>query len=199
MQGLFDMTVNYAAQGVYVSHPFDTRSSAGAVNTFAWDADVPSSAALTFFVRSGNTLSSDGFDISDAPAWASVSAAVNGGVLSGLTGRYMQFRAVFDAQKFTDFYGRTGTTGLGPYRSATPRLRRALFTWDGETKYVDIVGNLLKGPNNGIVKVDVDGRPLVKGVSMEIEIYKDIMTQGAKTERIRSAMMTEIEPRNTNK
>lgn len=193
------ISVGYADGGDYVSHPFDTRSTSGAAKTFAWDADVPSGSALTMYVRSGNTLSSDGFDISDALPWANVSAVVNGGVVSGAVGRYLQFRAVYDAQKFSAYPGLTGTTGIGPYRSATPRLRHALFTWDGETKYVDIVGNLLKGPNNGIVQVEVDGKPLVKGVSMEIEIYKDIQTQGAKTERIRSAMMTEIEPRNNNK
>lgn len=193
------MAVGYADGGDYVSHPFDSRSSAGAVKTVAWDADVPSGAALTVYVRSGNTLSDDGFDISDATAWGYVSPAVNGSAVAGATGRYLQFRALFTSQPFTLFPGESGSTGSGPCRSATPRLRRVLFTWNGEMKYVDITGNLLKGPDSGMIKVDVDGRPLVKGVSMEIEIFKDVATQGGAKERIRSAMMTEVEPRNNNK
>jgi hypothetical protein len=78
-------------------------------------------------------------------------------------------------------------------------LRRALFTWDGEMKYVDITGNLLKGPDCGMIKVDVDGRPLVKGVSMEIEIFKDVRGIGGVTQRLRSSMTAEIDPRNSGK
>jgi hypothetical protein len=193
------MAVGYADGGDYVSHPFDTRSSAGAIKTFAWDADVPSGATLTIYVRSGNTLSEDGFDIADAADWGYVSPAVNGGTVPGATGRYLQFRSAFTSQPFTLFPGESGSIGSGPCRSATPRLRRALFTWDGEMKYVDITGNLLKGPDCGMIKVDVDGRPLVKGVSMEIEIFKDVATQSGAKERIRSSMMTEVEPRNNDK
>lgn len=65
---------------------------------------------------------------------------------------------------------------------------------------MDIVANMLKGPDCGIFKVDVDGKSLVRGVTMEIEIYKDIVSQGGvKKERLRSAMMAEIDPRNSTK
>jgi hypothetical protein len=34
---------------------------------------------------------------------------------------------------------------------------------------------------------------------MEIEIFKDIRTQTGRRERVRSAMMAEVEPRNSGK
>lgn len=74
-----------------------------------------------------------------------------------------------------------------------------LFTWDGEEKYVDVAAQLLKSPDCGIFRVDVDGRDLVQGVTMEIEIFKDVRTQGAAKERLRSAMTAEVEPRNSGK
>lgn len=87
----------------------------------------------------------------------------------------------------------------GPYRSNTPRLRRVLITWAGEEKYVDVSATVLKGPDCGIFTVDVDGRELVQGVTMEIEIFKDVRTQTSKRERLRSAMTAEVEPRNSGK
>jgi hypothetical protein len=200
LPGLVGIVANFADGGDYVSHPFDTRSEVGTDKTFAWEADVPAGAALLMYARSGDALTADGFGIADAPEWASVGSIANGGVVSGGTGRYLQFRTVFQSAPFSVYPGGSGGTGAGPYRKATPRLRRVLITWDGETKYVDIVANLLKGPDCGIFKVEVDGKPLVRGVTMEIEIFKDVLTQGGmKKERLRSAMMAEIEPRNSSK
>jgi len=46
-------------------------------------------------------------------------------------------------------------------------------------------------------KVEVDGKPLIRGVNMEIGIFKDIRAMGGTSERIRSSMMAEVEPRNS--
>ena len=62
-----------------------------------------------------------------------------------------------------------------------------------------ISATILKGPDCGTFAVDVDGRELVQGVTMEIEIFKDIRTQSGRRERVRSAMMAEVEPRNSGK
>lgn len=194
------MAVGYADGGDYVSHPFDTGSNSGASKTFSWDADVPAGASLLMYARSGNALTGDGFDIADAPEWAGVGTAVSGSQIAGGSGRYLQFRSVFQSSSYSVYPGETGGKAGGPYRNATPRLRRALITWDGETRYVDIVGNQLKGPDGGMFKVEVDGQSMVRGVTMEIEIYKDVITQGGvKKERLRSAMMAEVEPRNSTK
>jgi len=194
-----NVAVNFADGGEYISHVFDTRSSAGAAKKFAWNADVPSGSSLTMYARSGDSLAEDGFGIADAVAWENVPAAVNGSAFSGNTGRYLQFRAVFRAQPASQYPGLGGVGSAGPFRSDTPKLRRVCFNWDGEEKYVDVTADLLKSPDCGIFEVKVDGKPLVRGVTMEIEIFKDILTQGSAKERMRSAMTAEVEPRNSGK
>lgn len=191
------MAVGFADGGDYISHPFDTRSTTGTPKTIGWNAEVPSGATLLLFARSGDTLSADGFDIDDAPAWSSLGALASGGTVSG-SGRYLQFRAAYTSAPYSVYPGESGGIVGGPYRNRTPRLRRVLITWDGEAKYVDVMANMLKGPDCGKFKVEVDGNPLVRGVTMEIEIFKDVVTQGGvKKERLRSAMMAEVEPRNS--
>ncbi len=195
------LAVGFADGGEYISQPFDTKSTAEAEKTITWEADVPAGSSLVMYGRSGNTLSSDGFGIADAPEWASASTVTSGGSMPG-TGRYMQFRAAFLSSPYSAYPGVTGgSTGSGgPYRSATPRLRRVNVAWDGGEKYLDISANLLKGPDCGLFTVQVDGKPLVRGVTMEIEIFKDVLTQGGvKKERLRSSMMAEVEPRNSTK
>ena len=188
------MTVNYADGGAYISHVYDTRSEAP--KTFEWVADIPSGATLALYARSGHELTPDGFGIVGALEWASVQPAVSGAEFVENTGRYVQFRAVLTAQP-SRFYPGTGDVGgHGPYRSDTPRLRQARFVWDGEERYVDVAADLLKSPDCGIFKVDVDGRELIQGVTMEIEIFKDVRTEGGRKTRLRSAMTAEVDPRN---
>jgi prepilin-type N-terminal cleavage/methylation domain-containing protein len=193
------MALNYAEKGEYISHVFDTLSDASAAKQISWEADVPPGSELLMYARSGNTLTEDGFGIADASSWENVFPAVNGAVFSGSTGRYVQFRADFTSQPASQYPGSGGLGTAGPYRSDTPRLRRVLFTWDGEEKYVDISAMLLKGPDCGMFKVDVDGQELVRGVTMEIEIFRDIRTQGGVQARLRSAMSAEVEPRNSGR
>ncbi len=193
------MALNYAEGGAYVSHVFDTLSDAGAGKEITWQANIPTGASLVMYARSGDTVSEDGFGISDAPAWENVFPAVNGAAFSGNTGRYVQFRAAFTAQPASVYPGGGGLGVAGPYRSDTPRLSRVLFTWDGEDKYVDVTATLLKGPDCGVFKVDVDGEQMVSGVTMEIEIFKDVRLQGGVKTRLRSAMTAEVDPRNSGK
>ncbi len=199
LPGLVCLTANFADGGEYVSHVYDTHNEKGAAKSFAWDADVPAGSGLTMYARAGNALTDDGFGIADATAWENVAAAANGSPFSGNTGRFVQFRAAFTAQPKSLYPSESGSTSGGPYRSATPKIRRALFTWDGEEKYIDVTADLLKGPACGIFHVDVDGKPLIRGVTMEIEIFKDIRTQGGVNARLRSAMTAEVEPRNSGK
>jgi hypothetical protein len=47
--------------------------------------------------------------------------------------------------------------------------------------------------------VKVNGKELVRGVTMEIEIFKDIRGVGGVPLRIKSAASAEVDPRNTGK
>ena len=193
------VALNYAERGDYISHVYDTMSESGESKQIVWDAQIPAGSTLLMYARSGGALTDDGFGIADAPAWENVFPAVNGAAFSGSSGRYVQFRAAFTAQPASQYPGSGGLGASGPYRSDTPRLRRVMFTWEGEEKYVDITAALLKGPDCGIFKVDVDGQELVRGVTMEIEIFKDVRGQGGVQTRLRSAMTAEVDPRNSGK
>jgi len=191
------IAANYADSGEYISHVYDSGSDESGFKTIEWRADVPSGTKLTMYARSGNLISTDGFHIMDAANWGKLTPVANGDIIAGL-GRYFQFRAAMEGQPFSQFPGTSG--GLsGPYRSETPRLSRVLIKWDGETKYVDVNANMLKSPDCGRFKVAVDGKPLIRGVSMEIEIFKDVRTMNGGKERLRSAVMAEVEPRNSQK
>ncbi len=162
---------------------------------------MPSGTSLELYARSGHALTADSFGIAGAPTWEQIDPAVNGAAFPENTGRYVQFRAVFTAQPARDYpnAGNAGVGSAGPYRSNTPRLRLARFKWEGAEQYVDVAAELLKSPDCGIFEVDVDGRSLVQGVTMEIEIFKDVRTRGGRTMRLHSAMMAEVDPRNSSK
>ena len=192
------MAVGYADKGEYISHVYDTRSMNGVSKTIEWQAEIPFGCDLKMYARSGDKMSDNGFEIEDAPVWGSAGEVMNGGSVPG-DGRYVQFRVVSVAQENRLFPGSKDIGGPGPFRSDTPRLHRVLFKWDGEEKYIDVTGRLLKNPDCGIFTVEVDGKPLIRGVTMVIEIFKDINTMGNRQQRLRSSMMAEVEPRNSKK
>jgi prepilin-type N-terminal cleavage/methylation domain-containing protein len=204
---LKSMVVNYADGGDYISHPFDTTDISNKEKTMTWEARMPpgGGGTLQMYARSGNSLSANGYDIVDASAWGSLSPVTHPPPSSGVsvgTGRYVQFRTVFVSQKShiaPDVGAITASSYPGPYHNDTPKLRWARFTWDGEKKYVEVSADLLKGPDRGIFKVTVNGQELVRGVTMEIEIFKDIRGVGGLPIRITSGISAEVDPRNSGK
>ena len=204
---LRSLVVNYADDGDYISHVFDTTDISNKQKTMMWEAMMPSGGGGVFkmYARSGNSISDNGYDIVDASSWASLSPFANpppsGGVSAG-TGRYVQFRTVLESQKShlaPDTGSITSSSFPGPYHNDTPRLRWARFTWDGLKKYVEIAADLLQGPDCGIFTVKVNGQELVRGVTMEIEIFKDIRGVGGLPLRITSGISAEVDPRNSGK
>lgn len=193
------MVLNFAERGDYISHVYDTKDTSSQAKLFSWNAYLPSGTALAMYARSGNYLSADGFSITDAPDWINVAQASSGLAFSGNTGRFVQFRASFTAQRATQPPGYGGLGTAGPYSSNTPRLLRAWFTCDGDTRYVDISADVLKGPDGPLYTVKVNDQMLVRGVTMEIEIFKDVRGIGGVTQRLRSSMTAEIDPRNSGK
>jgi hypothetical protein len=204
---LKSMVVNYADGGDYISHVFDTTDIENKQKNLVWETMMPSGGggALRMYARSGNSISANGYDIVDASSWASLSPFANPPPSDGVsvgTGRYVQFRTVFESQKShlaPDTGSITSSSFPGPYHNDTPRLRWARFTWDGLKKYVEISSDLLQGPDCGIFTVTVNGQELVRGVTMEIEIFKDIRGVGGLPLRITSGISAEVDPRNSGK
>jgi hypothetical protein len=145
-------------------------------------------ANLVIKLRSNDdneTLSAD-TDWSDEFA-VSTNSAVTGEVsLSGVgNGRFVQFRAEFHSQP---------TVGKHDYLKSCA-LKEVSVNWPGETRMVDVSGYFTKRPNYGIFSVKVDGRDLIKGLEVALEI-EEKMPFGKRMTR---SLTAESEPRNTGK
>lgn len=201
------VVVNYPDEGNYISHPFDTTDTAGQQKKILWERLMPAGGGgdFDFYARTGNSISETGYDIEDASDWASLSPLSSSPPADGIaigTGRYVQFKTVFESQRshLSPDSGAPISSALpGPYRNDTPRIRWVKVNYPGLTKYVDVAGELLKGPDCGIFTVKVNGQELVRGVTMEIEIFKDIRGVGGIPLRITSAVAVEVDPRNSGK
>jgi type II secretory pathway pseudopilin PulG len=179
----------YPSNGFYVSGIFDTTKQDPAFTEILWNqalgqtgsgySDVPSGTALRFRVRSG-----DDPLMADAPSWTNATlVTASGGSLSTIgSGRYVQFRAQFQSDAWD-----------------TAKLRNVKVRWPGDPKLVDVSAMVTRGPDCGEFEVMVDGTNLYRGVRIDLSIFKDITGFQGKQERMTSAMMAEIEPRNTSR
>ena len=162
----------YPSNGMYTSEIFDTAQTSAVSGTIAWDVDMTSvpSDHFQMLLKSGNSP-----DLSDA-SWSAVSA----GSIAMNNRRYLQFKAVMQPD---DSCGNT------------PRLRSVTTSWTGPTAMVDVGGVFTKGPEYGIFELTVDGKPLTRGLTINLQIYKD-QTMPKATRRVVSALTSEIWPRN---
>lgn len=177
---------SWPTNGYLTSQVCDTKKTAVGDCTVSWliSTNAPCNdgglaGAFALQVRAGNSN-----NCSDAVAWSSVAELTSsGGTINLGANRYVQFRA------------RLGTCSSGIHAI---RLHQVNMTWAGETRYVDIGGTFTKGPDYGIWELKVDGRRLVRGIAVNIEIYQDVFSvRGAR--RITSELTSEVTPRNTGR
>jgi hypothetical protein len=170
----------YPSNGLFTSQIFDTKIAAPVYSTISWSAINSFYTSVKIKVRT-----SDLGDMSDAPAWTNITAFLTSpaNITCG-NKRYVQFQAILDPDS-------SGWT--------TPKLQDVTIKWAGETKVVDVSAMMTKGPNYGICQVTVDDKPLVKGIQIDLTIFKTILGWGPVAKQLTSSMTTEIEPRNTGK
>lgn len=169
-----------ASNGTWTSQIVDTHLTAPSYSEIAWTAVKPSGTALRMRVRTANNE-----DMSDAPAWTSVTAMTSAGPISPPSRRYVQVRCEMDSS--SDYW-------------SVPYLKDFKIKWTGEAKVVDIGGTMTVGPEYGIYEVLVDDKQLVKGVTIDLTIYQDVVGfSGAGSNRLTSTITGEIEPRNTGR
>lgn len=174
--GVEAMHTGYPASGTYESAIFDTQCDSPAYSEIKWNADVPAGTFVELRVRTGNAA-----DMSDTADWADQTPIPNFGVIGIGSGRYLQFHVTLAAD--TD-------------RVLSPIVRDVTIRWDGPQRVVDIGGAFTKTPSSGIVEVTVDGEQIVTGVTLDMEIYRDIRAHQG-TRRLRSQISAEINPRNS--
>ncbi|MGQ9663181.1 MAG: PulJ/GspJ family protein [Kiritimatiellia bacterium] len=172
------LATSYPTNGAYTSRIFDTKLNEPQYTELSWNADVPSGSSLTLKVRTG-----DESDLSDAPAWNTVSAMSSPGSIAPGNNRYVQFRAEFQPT---------------PDTMSTPRLKGVTVKWTGETRVVDVGGIFTKGPDYGLFELYVDGKKLSMGLLINLQIFKDTRGQGG-TQRLTSSLTSEVYPRNTGR
>lgn len=180
---LRSVDVGYSPEGIYTSGIVDTRLSNPTYRSCDWAATLPSGsgsgASLVVKVRAGNQM-----DLSDAPDWSSVSAAVNGFTPS-ISGRYIQMQAFMTPSV-------NATTG----ETFSPELRDFELSWAGEPRFVSMGGTFSVGPDHGIYEVKVNGAPLLRGVTIDLTVYQALPMAGGRIVTNTARAFTEIVPRN---
>jgi prepilin-type N-terminal cleavage/methylation domain-containing protein len=177
--GIEGVFTTYPTNGIFDSQIFDTKQAAPSYVAMTWNSEMPWSTAIGMKVRTGNQA-----NLSDAPAWSNVVSMSTGGSISPASKRYVQFRA-------------TLTPSSGGWN--TPVLKDVTIRWTGVTKVVDVTGEMTAGPNYGISSLTIDDRRLLKGIKINLTIFKDIAGWTPTQMRMTSSMSAEVEPRNTGK
>ena len=168
-----------SSNGLFVSQVFDTHMEAPVYEALAWNVQKPASADVRFKVRSGSNML-----MTDAAAWSNIVAITAPSPLAIAAKRYVQFMVELTQDK----------AGW-----SSPKLQDVTINWTGPTKITDVVATLTKSPEGGVYEVSIDGKKLVKGLMVDLEIYEDVTVFGGQTVRLTSQMVQEIEPRNTGK
>jgi hypothetical protein len=175
--GLSEVRPSFPGKGTFTSQVFDTHMDAPVYKDISWDAIIPVGTALAMKVRTGNQS-----DLSDAPAWDSLTEFSAPRSVSAPYKRYIQFQTLLESN---------GT------HNKTPCLQDVTINWTGEKSLVDIGGIFTKGPDYGVFEIRVDGEPLRSAIIVDLEIFKDTFGLNKTSMRLTSQLQTDITPRNT--
>ncbi len=161
--GLSAMEV-LTTNAVYRSGVFDTRVNQPEYQTLVWTQYDPPDVDGDIHIRvrsADNRFMQDAWG-HEAP-WSGFFSAKNGSDLTSDVnignGRYLQYEAWFAAH---------GNEHVPPI------LRDVTITWGVPTGIVDLIIDFARGPDYGIVTVDVnDGHLFIKGVEVDMEIFRE--------------------------
>lgn len=161
--GLSAMEV-LTTNAVYRSGVFDTRVETPVYRTLAWTQYDPPDVEGDIHLRvrsADNRFMQDqwGYEV----PWSGFFSVNTGSDLTSDFnvghGRYVQYEAWFSAD--------------GEDHNP-PVLRDVTMTWDVPAGIVDLIIDFARGPDYGIVTVDVnDGRLFIKGIEIDMEIFRE--------------------------
>lgn len=170
------MEVLYS-NAVYRSGVFDTRVSSPEFTGLSWtQVEHGANGNIRMRVRS-----SDFPDMHDADWYPTLGLTDNeNSNISWINGgRYVQYEASF--------------TSAGDH-TKLPVLRDVTIAWEAPTGIVDLVVDLARGPDYGIVTAEVNGQSFVRGVEIQLEIFQE---GPFGTEKVTG--ITEVRPLNTGR
>ncbi len=179
--------VGYPDVALYRSGVFDTGMEAPVYRELNWTQVERYSEGgdVDIRVRSGSTPDMADADWQDAHYGDDgfFQANVNNNLASLPHRRYLQYEAMLRC-----------FLPQGHTNSPTAILRDVTIDWTGPEGLVDLIVDFGKGPDCGIVTATVDGQPFVKGVTMEMAIYKE-----GRTGMHETTGTLEVRPLNTGK
>lgn len=178
MIALTAMEVRAPSNAVYRSGVFDTRVADPQYSSLSWsEVSHGSDGYIGMRVRS-----SDYADMRDAlwyPAGYPLSNHASNDISWISGGRFVQYEA---------------TMQVAGDHTLLPVLRDVTIAWEAPTGIVDLVLDLARGPDYGILRAEVNGQSFIKGVEVALEIFKE----GPHGEE-RVAGLTEVRPLNTGR
>jgi type II secretory pathway pseudopilin PulG len=196
--------------GTVESQIFDTTVDDPVYNTVGWSQPAVTGTAVKMKVRS-----SDNMYMAGATDWSGITAiTANPAALSVGTGRYVQFQSTLSADPFWRAGSTTMTYAqyidnqrtLQPYSfpvSGSEYMVTGIYStwaddvkvdWPGATRICTITGYIAGKNDYGQAKLTVDGKDLVKILSIIVKVSR---TAGGKV--ISAENVVDIEPRNTGK
>ena len=172
---LNSLRAGHSPEGTYVSRIVDTRLDNPSYLTFAWVGSQPSNSTLEVKIRASASWTN-----LSATVWTNVPLATSG-VAPGINGRFVQ---VWVRMK-------PGTDAL-----SSSELQDFTLRWLGQRRYNDVSGIFSVGPNHGIYEVQVNGAPLLQGVTVKVSVFKEVSRGYGSAQRLVSSAFAEIVPRN---
>jgi hypothetical protein len=177
---LGQVRAGHAPEGTYLSPVIDTTLADPDYTSISWTHTLPGgytapSPSVTMQARAGFSP-----DLSSV-AWVDVSSGAD----PAIAGRYAQVKATL----------RAGVSS-GSRETATPELHDFILAWTGDERFAPVSGKFQKGPSQGVYDVLVNGTPLMKGVTIDLTVYKDVTMGFGSPRRITASAFTEIIPRN---
>jgi len=179
------MEVRAPSNAVYRSGVFDTRIASPVYKNLTWTHVEPfPDGDIDIRVRSANSPDmSDAHLVSGMPEGWYKPGYYQGNTSNDLSpingGRYVQYEVLFS---------------VAGDHTRLPVLRDVTITWEAPTGIVDLTVDLARGPDYGIITADVNGQSFIKGVEVEMEIFR----QGPYGME-RAAGIMEVRPLNTGR
>ncbi len=197
----FSGAVNSGANAIFTSPVYDTGVDSPSYTTISWNiaknnyGSYPTGLGADLIIRvrscsSATTLFGWGDWATYAPtvtidtqSATTGSSSIN--ALSGSNRRYFQYQLEF-------FCSPTTATKADYLKSCV--LKDLTISWPGQSKMVDISGYFTEKPSYGIFGVTVDGKPLLKGISVSATASEKMLPNP-----VTESLTLVTEPRNTSK
>ena len=195
LYGLSGMEVGYARESLYLSGIYDTTMSSPNYNELNWTQFENKNKGWDVDLRIRSSNDRKMRDLTDID-WQDASPG-DGGYMDDNTGnslaslpkkRYVQYEARFKCNE--------DNKDPAAHTNSVPgaKLTDVTIDWPGPTGLCDLLVTFGRGPDCGVVNVTVDGQDFIKGVQIDMTIFKE-----GRTGMNSANGVLEVRPLNTGK